>query len=168
MEKTKITYMGQELDKSDGSTPLEGRQETFCSLIVPGTMTPTEAYRQAGFSRKNAKNNSSRLSAKEGIKARIAYIRAERACEAGITREGQTLKLAIIQERCLAAGEHSTYVRAVEATNRMYGLDKQVIETHSDVPMTKSEQEQADVWAEFRLWEASRGGPRLVDIREGA
>lgn len=160
--------MGQEPVNSDGSTPLEGRQETFCQLLADCKISASEAYRQAGYSAKGAHGHSARLVAKGTIDARLAYIRADRACEAGITREGQTRKLAIIEERCLAAGEHATYVRAVEATNRMYGLDKQVIETHTDEPMSRSEQEQADDWAEFRLWKSSRSGPRVVDIREGA
>lgn len=160
--------MSTKTDNPDGSTPLKGRQETFCQFYADGKMSAAEAYRQAKYGEKGANSASARLYAKASIKDRIDHIKAERAVEANITREGQTRKLALVAARCLAAGEHATYVRAVEATNRMYGLDKQVIETHSEAPMSKSEQEQADVWAEFRLWEASRAGPRVVDIRDGA
>lgn len=160
--------MSQKTETSDGSTPLEGRQETFCQRCADGTLSTSEAFRQAGYSHKSADANSATLRVKKSISNRIAYIRADRACEAGITREGQTRKLAIIQERCLEVGEHSTYVRAVEATNRLYGLDKQVIEQSAPEPMSRSEQQEADDWAEFKLWKSSRGGPRVVDIREGA
>ena len=163
--------MGQKSAKADevtdGSTPLQGRQETFCQVMAGGKVSGAEAYRQAGYSEIGANGHSARLVAKGSIKRRTEYIQAERAAKEGISREGQTRKLVIVAERCLAAGEHSTYVRAIEATNRMYGLDKQVIETHTEQPMTRSDQEQADLWAEFRLWEASRRGPgNVIGIRD--
>ena len=156
------------METSDGSSPLEGRQETFCALLLPGTMTPTEAYRQAGFSHKNAKNNSSRLRAKECIKARIAFLRAELANKEGITKEGQSRKV----DRALRLAEEqenaTAMVAAIKCQNLLYGLEKQVIETTSDEPMTRSEQEEADDWAEFKLWKAGRSGPRVVGIQGGA
>ena len=151
---------------TDGSTPLQGRQETFCQVMAGGKVSGAEAYRQAGYSEIGANGHSARLVAKGSIRRRTEYIQADLAVKEGISKKGQTRKLVIVAERCLAAGEHSTYVRAIEATNRMYGLDKQVIETHTEQPMTKSEQQDADDWAEFRLWKASRRGPgNVIDIR---
>ena len=148
--------MRQKLDNIDGSTPLRDRQEKFCQLYAEGTMSASEAYRQAGYAGKHADVNSAKLMVKDSIKWRIAYIRADRACKDGITREGQTRKLAILMQRCLANGEHATYVRALEACNRMYGLDKQVIETTTPDPMTRDQAEEADLYAKFRLWQTAQ------------
>ena len=148
--------MSKKINNIDGSTPLRDRQETFCQLIAPGKLSATEAYRQAGYSDKTAEAGSSRLLTIVKVKWRIAYIRAVRACKDGITREGQTRKLAVLMERCLANGEHATYVRALEACNRMYGLDKQVIETSVPEPMTRDQAAEADLYAKFRLWQTAQ------------
>jgi len=75
----------------------------------------------------------------------------------GITRETQSKKLAIVANKCLSNGEHSTYVRAIEAQNRLYGLDKQVIEQQQPRDLSRTEAEQAAEYAEFKLWQARQG-----------
>lgn len=137
--------------------PLDGRQETFCQLMSIGKLSASAAYRQAGYSHKQADSSSAQLHVKPHIKNRIAYLKAELAQKQGITRETQSIKLATVAEKCLENGEHSTYVRAIEAQNRLYGLDKQVIEQSSDSkPLTRTEQQDAEEWAEYQLWKASR------------
>ena len=148
--------MSKKIDKIDGSIPLKDRAERFVQLYACGKLSASEAFRQAGYAHKGADANSARLTVRDSIKRRLAYIRAVRACKDGITREGQTRKLAVLMERCLANGEHATYVRALEACNRMYGLDKQVIETSVPEPMTRDQAAEADRYAQFRLWEAGQ------------
>ena len=161
---TEIKQPMKENKPKDGSEPLRDRIEKFCQLMIPSTITATEAYRQAGYSPEGAKGHSARLVAKGSVKTRIAYLRAIEAQKQGITRETQSRKLSLVAEKCFSNGEHSTYVRAVEAQNRLYGLDKQVIETKTDKPMTRTEAEEAREYAEFLLWKArqatngSRGG----------
>ena len=138
---------------------LDGRQETFCQLMSIGKLSATEAYRQAGYSDRGADGHSARAVVNGRIKNRIAYLRAELAQKEGITRETQSKKLALVAEKCLGNGEHSTYVRAIEAQNRLYGLDKQVIEQQqpADRNLNQTEAEQAAEYAEFKLWQARQG-----------
>lgn len=165
--------MGRKLDNvdevTDGSQPLKDRQETFCQLYSQGVYSASEAYRLAGYSHKQADTNSYKLNVKEGVKARIAFIHAERAEKEQITRE----TLAGDYNRAYAVAEREDnapgMVAATTGKARLFGFDKQVIETHTDEPMTRSEQQEADDWAEFRLWKASRAGPgHVVGIREPA
>ena len=158
--------MGQKPGKSDGSSPLQGRQETFCQLYSQGTHSASEAYRRAGYSHKSADAHSARLAVKGSIKARIAWIRAELAEKEQITRE----TLAADYNRALriaeAQGNAPGMCAATTGKARLYGFDKQVIETQADAPMTRTEQEEADEWAEFRLWQASRA--RVIGIKAAA
>lgn len=160
--------MSRKTETSDGSTPLEGRQETFCQLYSTGTYSASEAYRLAGYAAKGADAGSARLLVNVRIKARIRFIQAERAEKEHVTRE--TLASEYNRAYAIAEAENNApgMVSATTGKARLYGLDKQVIEQHTDEPMSLSDQEQADEWAEFKLWRSSKGGPRVVDIREGA
>ncbi len=154
---------------TDGSQPLKGRQETFAQLYSIGDISATQAYLKAGYSKNGADGHASRLVGKGITKARIAYIKAEWAKDAKVTREGQSKKLALVASKCLDNGEHSTYVRAVEAQNRLYGLDKQVIETKTDKPLTRTEQQEADEWADYQLWREQHGrqGTNALEATDG-
>ena len=143
--------------KTDGSEPLKGRQETFCQLYAGGKMSASEAYRQAGYSTKNADVNSANLMVKASIRPRIAYIKAEWARKHEITREGQSIKAD--KAFTIAEGQDNStgMVAALVCQNRLYGLDKQVVETHKDQPLTHTEQQEADEWAAFTLWREQHG-----------
>lgn len=142
---------------TDGSKPLQGRQETFCQIHVIGKTSASESYRQAGYSQLNADVSSSKLLVKFGIKARIAHLRAQWAEKLEITRE----TLASEYNRAYEIAEREDHapgmVAATTGKARLFGFDKQVIETTVDQPMSRTEQQEADDWAEFTLWKAGRG-----------
>ena len=160
--------MSAKVDNPDGSLPLKGRQETFCQIYADGKVSVSQAYQQAGYSKVEAHSAGHRLYVKVGIQARIDHIKAQRAKDANITREGQAEKFDRALRMATEQGNAAGMVAAITGTNRLYGLDKQVIETHADEPMSRSEQEEADDWAEFKLWRAGQGGPRVVSIQGGA
>lgn len=142
--------------EQDGSQPLSNiRQEIFCQKYIQG-MSATEAYRQAGYVAKNADANAARAMGYDGVKARINYIQAEKAIKQGITQEGQARKLEAVQLKCFANGEHSTYVKACEVQNRLYGLDKQVIEqTEAQRRLSETQAAEARRIAEIRVREVA-------------
>jgi len=140
----------------DPSQPLKSsRQELFVQKYTQG-MSASEAYRQAGYKPDYAEKNATRLTGNDGISARIRYLQAEKAVKAGITQEGQARKLEIVQNICLANGEHSTYVKAVQDESRLFGLDKQVIE-QSDAQRQLTETQAAEALriAEIRVREVA-------------
>lgn len=147
------------MSETDESKPLRDRQETFCQIYADGKLSASEAFRQAGYAHKHAEANSARMTAKDSIKDRIAHIQADRAQEEGITRQGQSRKLALVASKCYSNGEHGTYVRAIEAQNRLYGLDKQVIEqVDAHRELTGDQAQKAKDYAQFELWRANRPG----------
>ena len=160
--------MSAKVDNPDGSLPLRDRAETYCQLYSTGTYSATEAYRLAGYAKKDADSASCRLSVKVSVKARIRFIQAGRAEKEHVSREtlasDYRSAYAVAEKEWNAAG----MVAATTGKARLYGFDKQVIETHADEPMTRSEQEEADDWAEFNLWKAGRSGPRVVSIQGDA
>ena len=148
--------MSKKIDDIDGSTPLRDRQETFCQNKADGKMSDAEAYRQAGYSKTDANSASHRLSTKVHIQARIAHIQAERAAEARITRE----TLADDYNRALRIAEAQDNAQGMCAATtgkaRLYGFDKQVVETSVPEPMTRDQAAEADLYAQFRLWQTAQ------------
>ncbi|KKN75820.1 hypothetical protein LCGC14_0376960 [marine sediment metagenome] len=126
--------------------------------MATGTLSASEAYRQAGYSHTDADGAAHRLSVKVGIGERIASIRAKIREKRGVTQES----LADEYDEALEMGrdqkQPTAMVSATTGKARLYGLDKQVIEqgeTHKD--LTTTEAEQARDYAQFKLWQASRG-----------
>lgn len=164
------------MPETDPSQPLpRDQQERFAWLIIEEGKHPADAYKQAGYKPKNtavASAAATRLLKNVSVKARIAYLRAKRAEKLEITQEGQAKKLENVQAKCLSNGEHSTYVKACEVQNRLYGLDKQVIETPDQTPEMDAAEEA--LFREFLEWRQNRpteatGGPSggsvtVVDI----
>lgn len=150
-------------NETDPSQPLKSTlQEKYIWNLVSG-MTQAEAYRQAGYSENGANALASRLIANDGVKARLRYIQAKIAENAKVTQEGQSKKLANVQALCLANGEHSTYVKACEVQNRLYGLDKQVIEqTDAQRQLTATQAAEARRIAEIRVREVAGMEPSKV------
>jgi phage terminase small subunit len=136
---------------TDGSEPLKGRQETFCQLYATGVMSASEAYRRAGYSEISADTASSRLSVKVGIKARIAYIKAEWARIHKVDKETQTVKLHKALQMAEQQSNPQAMVKAIEATNRMYGLDKQVVVNEDLGQLTAEEEAYHREYAAWRL-----------------
>ncbi len=65
--------------------------------------------------------------------------------------------------KCLANGEHSTYVKACEVQNRLYGLDKQVIEqSEAQKQLTATQAAEARRIAEIRVREVAGMEPSKV------
>ena len=157
--------MGQKLESIDGSSPLRDRQETFCQLYSQGTYSASEAYRLAGYAKKGADAHSARLAVKGSIKDRLSYLQAERAEKEQITRETLASDYRSAYAVAARADNAAGMVSATAGKARLYGLDKQVIEQSTPEPMSRTEQQQADEWAEFRLWQAGRGTGRVVGIR---
>jgi hypothetical protein len=143
----------------DPSQPLKSsRQELFCQKYTQG-MSASEAYRQAGYAQKNADTNSAMLMVKNGIVARIAYLRAKEAKKEEITREslakdyGQAFDLSVKLE--VPQG----MVQATAGRARLYGYEKQVIETTEQAPEMDAAEEA--LYREFLAWRQNRatGGP---------
>ena len=164
-EKVEIDCMGQKPVKTDGSTPLQGRQETFCQVHADGKVSTAEAYRRAGYSETDANSASHRLYTKVHIQARIACIQAERAKEANITREtladdyNRALRIAEAQDN--AAG----MCAATTGKARLYGFDRQVVEQTTPEPMTRSEAQEADEFARFQLWQARQARAKVLPMQ---
>jgi phage terminase small subunit len=148
----------------DGSEPLKGRQETFVQAYAKGDISASQAYIQAGYVRKGANGHSARLVAKDSIKARIAHLRAELAEKYEITREKQVVKLARAYDMAEKQENPSAMVKATEACNRMYGLDKQVILNEEEHQALTVEEEQR--YQRYLAW--CRQERRREAIRERA
>jgi phage terminase small subunit len=132
--------------------------------MAPGKLSAAEAYRQAGYSQnrpKQAASNAKQLTTKNHIKARIAFLGQEYAKKHEVTRDTLRKELDVAVERCLANGEHSTYVRALEAKMRLYGMDKQVVlnEDHSQLTA-----EEEAYYQEFAAWRLEKD--RQANIRK--
>lgn len=139
--------------------PLNDREREFCRLMIPGTITPTEAYRQAGYSFAGAKGNSSRLMAKEGIKSEIRRLRVELAVKVGITQDTQSRKLEDLRIRCHENGDSTGENAAIREQNKLYGLsiDKQQTErTEAQVARTATERRQEELFTQWSLLQAKR------------
>ena len=152
------------LKQKQPSEPLKDRQETFAQLYSTGLYSLSEAYRLAGYSHTDADGASHRLSVKVGMKLRIAYLQAVSAEKHEVTRELLATKYDKAYHVGAATLSASGMVSAVTGTARLYGLDKQVIDHQGeDKPMTRTEQQEADEYAEFKLWQAGRG--KVVPIK---
>jgi phage terminase small subunit len=145
----------------DGSEPLKGRQETFCQLYGTGVMAASEAYRRAGYSPIGAEAGASRLLTKVKIKHRIASLQAEWAEIHKIDKEAQTKKLHKALAMASQQANPQAMVKAIEATNRMYGLDKQVV-LNEDLGQLTAEEEQYH--REYAAWRLEK--ERQANIRK--
>jgi len=86
------------------------------------------------------------------IKARIAYIKSEWARIHKVDKETQTVKLHRALDMAEEQRNPQAMVKAIEATNRIYGLDKQVVvQEQSEAAKELSEQERRDA-EEFEQW----------------
>ena len=133
---------------------LNDRERVFCKLMVPGRITATEAYRQAGYSHNGAKANSSRLIAKDSIKTEIRCLRAELAIKDGITQEIQATKLEDLRIRCKNNDDSTGENAAIREQNKLYGLsiDKtQTDQADAQKARTAVETAQAERYAEWCL-----------------
>jgi hypothetical protein len=156
-----------EENKPDGTEPLKNaRQETFCQLMSTGTLSASEAYRQAGYSHITADANSHRLqTVNESIKPRIAFLRAELAKRLDIDRErlaGMSLRVydaAMVPDH-RGKPDLSAANGAITNIGRTFGLLTDV--SRDDTNKTDiSEQRRKE------LLEASReltGGGTVIDI----
>lgn len=74
--------------KSKGPKPLNIRQERFAEFVARG-MPDSQAYIEAGYtkSRKNAEANAWRVKENDGVKVRVAEIRAKDSLREEFTRE---------------------------------------------------------------------------------
>lgn len=145
--------------------PLDGRQETFCQLMLEGKLSASAAYGEAGYEPKDANVNSAKIMAKDRIKIRIAYLRAERAEKSGVTRE--LLAQEYRDAYSVAQGQNSAtgMVAATSGRARLYGLDKQVVEQQApEQPLTATERGEAAEYAEFKLWQARQRKGKVVAI----
>ena len=146
--------------------PLNDREQTFCKLMIPGTITATQAYRQAGYSHNGAKGNSSRLIAKEGIKIEIRRLRVELVVKDGITQEIQCKKLEDLRIRCKEDGDSTGENAAIREQNKLYGLsvDKSIIEqTEAQKARTATDIQQAK---DFAKWQLKRSLARQEAVNE--
>lgn len=139
-----------------GIEPLRDRQETFAQLYSTGTYSASEAYRLAGYSRKNADVNSDQLMVKSGMIARIAHIQAKRAKKREITAESLADEYDEARQVGKDTQQASSMVSATSGKARLYGLDKQVIEQSAHKDLTTTEAEQAREYAEFVRWKANK------------
>ena len=148
--------MSKKIDKIDGSIPLKDRAERFVQLYACGKLSASEAFRQAGYAHKGADANSARLTVRDSIKRRLAYIKMQMAEKDGITRE----TLADDYNRALRIAEAQDNAQGMCAATtgkaRLYGFDKQVVEQHTEPPMTRDQAAEADRYAQFRLWQTAQ------------
>jgi hypothetical protein len=154
-----------EENKPDGAEPLKGRQETFAQLMSTGTVSAAEAYRQAGYSPKNAHANAKQVTTKNHVIDRIAHLRAELAKRLDIDRErlaGMSLRVydaAMVPDH-RGKPDLSAANGAITNIGRTFGLLTDV--SRDDTNKTDiSEQRRKE------LLEASReltGGGTVIDI----
>ena len=150
-----------------GQEPLKGRQETFSQIHSKGDQSAAESFRQAGYSPNGANKLSSRLMAKDGIKARIAYLRAKWAEKHEVTRESLAQEYDAAYEVGKLQDNAAGMVAGTTGKAKLYGLyiDKSLSETtKTQQELTADEQHQAKLMAEFILW---RGRQDSIKLRRG-
>ena len=134
--------------------PLSDRQEKFCQIKANEDVSHSEAYRRAGYSEVGADRNSCRLMVKDGIKARIATIRANKAEILAVNRELQTERYTDVARRCKDVGDLSNEIKAYNGIDKLHGLsiDKQQTEqTDAQKARTAVERREAANYAKWKL-----------------
>lgn len=96
------------------------RQEKFCQLVATGTMTNSEAARQAGLSGNPAAISS--LMRKPHVSGRIAELQAQHAQKYEVTFEKHVTKLAEIRDAALEKGNFTAAVAAEKSRGQAAGL----------------------------------------------
>lgn len=140
--------------ETDPSQPLKSSmQELFCQKYTQG-MTATEAYRQAGYSHKGADGHAIRLVGIGRIRARIEHIRAKQAKKLEITREGQAKKYQEAYDLASDLKSPTGMVQATAGQDRLFGLEKQVIEqSEAQRRLSETQASEASKLADIRLRE---------------
>ena len=140
-----------------GSEPLKGRQETFCQLYSQGTLSATQAYIQAGYSRNGADGHATRLVGKGIIKARIGYLQGKMAEKHEVTRETIAGEAENIHQLAIVAGNLAAANGALVIKAKAYGLqtDKIVDDRPSEAAQALSQAQEADA-REFAAWKLRR------------
>jgi phage terminase small subunit len=157
----------QTLDTIKIKAKLNDREQTFCRLMATGIITPTEAYRQSGYSETGADGNSIRLIGKDRIKEEIRRLRLELAIKDGITREIQARKLEEVRLRCNEAQDNSNEIRAIEAQNQLYGLKIDRLETNTEQRELDSERQRLAEEAAKALMDKRLHSERKIEVNNG-
>lgn len=138
------------------------RQEKFCQLVATGTMTNTEAARQAGLS--DVPVTVSKLLRNPVVATRIADLQAHHAQKYEVTFEKHVMKLAEIRDAALEKGNFTAAVAAEKSRGQAAGLyvSRQEIMVGKIDQMSKEEvlAELAKLQAEFP---ALTGGGLVID-----
>ena len=101
---------------------LNARQERFCQALVGG-MSATQAYVDAGFKAKDARQAASQLLTNINVKARLDELRASTAQAAQKSREDILRDLGWGIDKAKENGSVSDLVRAVAQYSKMCGYD---------------------------------------------
>ena len=119
------------------------REERYCQLISKN-VSPTEAYKQAGYAPRNT--HAYRLNGRPHIKDRIAELRGHTAAVTNTSRESLMLDTIKAQAKAENEGHLVAWIRAIELRAKLAGLlvdrvaiDSRVHYAISDQPMSDDE-----------------------------
>lgn len=157
-QETKVEKNTTKKPQYDGSEPLRSsRHEMYCQLKTCG-VSEANAYEQAGYISNTPGQHARQLERNSLVKLRIRYLQSKMAEKLEITRKGQAEKFDRALTIATVQGNSTGMVAAITGTNRLFGLDKQVIEqAEQHRELSKTEQQEAREWAQFKLWQRNRG-----------
>ena len=99
---------------------LSARHETFCRRFVTNP-NATHAAADAGYARRTARQQGSRLLGKAAVQARIAQLRSEIARRHCLDGDALMAKLETVYRRALEHHHFHAAARAVELQGRLAG-----------------------------------------------
>ena len=119
--------------------PLNIRQERFARLVAGG-MLALPAYKESGYSMVggSAEANAARVMANDGVKARIAELKAEEAAEnRKFARMSKDRKLQILEDIAKTKGSRDMdRIAAIKTHNDMTGDNEPTVSIVEAGPMT--------------------------------
>lgn len=103
------------------TTLLNPRHERFAQELAKG-QTAEKAYILAGYAPQNARKNVHRMTANDGISARVKELQGETAQKVGITLEALLAELEYTRTLAKAMSQCSAMVQVTLAKAKLTGL----------------------------------------------
>lgn len=116
---------------------LKPREISFCQLMARGDLIQTECYRQAGYSKKGAKDGASRIMTRPIILDEIERLRKKVASKTTTDSMWVRNRLKQVVNRAVELDDFNAVNKSLDTLNRMNGdYEKDNTQKKADVKLT--------------------------------